>query len=376
MQHKTLLVFSMVLMAVAMGCTKENTSGDSAGIKYEVGENTSLFILNQGNFPATSTLDVLDLSTGKYYADIFGYANPAVVQGLGNTGNDMALIGDQLWVLMNASNQIAIINPKTGELIRFLQVDCPRYIIHEGEYAYVTSYGAAVVNYDGYASTPATNVRGRVYRIHTSSFVTTILEVGYQPEGLAILDGKLYVANSGGFQAEPDNTISVIDLGSYSLSKTLTMPVRNLNRLFAAGGKLWLSTYDIWEYNTVSKQYEIAVSASLGSVNSNGTYTLVPNVHPAVIACQGNSLISGDYSQIWKVSVGDGSATPLTLQGDAFPGFTNYYPYGLAIHPENGNFFVADASFTGDSKVYAFNAFGNCLWNLTSGIGTGPMLVL
>ena len=51
------------------------------------------------------------------------------------------------------------------------------------------------------------------------------------------------------------------------------------------------------------------------------------------------------------------------------------YPYGLAVHPVNGDIYVADASFTGDSKVLCFAADGSFKWSETTGIGTGPLLI-
>ena len=196
MKYKSLLVFSVLLAAIAVSCSKENASGNlPTGIDIEVGENSALFILNQGAWPGGSTLDLKNLSSGAFSANWFAAANPDVTQGLGNTGNDMAVIGGRLWALMNGSNQIAIINPSTGKLEKVLDVDSPRYIIKKGNYAYVTSYGAAV-NGSVYG------VKGKVYRIDPATYETKTVEVGYQPDGITALGEKLYVANSGGYQTD------------------------------------------------------------------------------------------------------------------------------------------------------------------------------
>ena len=218
MKYKSLLVFSVLLAAIAVSCSKENASGNlPTGIDIEVGENSALFILNQGAWPGGSTLDLKNLSSGAFSANWFAAANPDVTQGLGNTGNDMAVIGGKLWALMNGSNQIAIINPSTGKLEKVLDVDSPRYIIKKGNYAYVTSYGAAV-NGSVYG------VKGKVYRIDPATYETKTVEVGYQPDGITALGEKLYVANSGGYQTEHENTISVIDLASFSVIGSIELP--------------------------------------------------------------------------------------------------------------------------------------------------------
>ncbi|MBO4635153.1 MAG: hypothetical protein J5669_07260 [Bacteroidales bacterium] len=362
MKKLSLLVFSVVLAAIAVSCTKENVSGnnDPADINQEVGEK--LFILNQGAYPACSTLDVLDLSTNTYTADFFGKANPDVTDGMGNTGNDMAIVGDKLWVAMNASNQVAILDPATGELELFLALDSPRYILAQGDYVYVTSYGSAV-----WGGAPA---KGLVYRV-TANFSNKGIPVGYQPEGLAILGDKLYVANSGGYNEEKDNTITVIGLDGFNVTGTLEMPVHNLNRLFAAGGKLWLSTYD-----TYAADYSVTEAASLGSVTADGTYTAIPNVYPAIITCVVDTLYAASGNQLWKIAATDSSVTPITLKDKSGEPFAFTYAYGIAVHPVSGDIYVADPGyFTGDSLLHCFGPDGIHKWQVTTGVGTGPLLV-
>jgi hypothetical protein len=148
MKKIALLVFSAVLVAIA-SCTKENAPEvPFAGIDVEVGEQSGsfnkLYILNEGNFPGASTLDLLDFKNKKYCADIFAQANPEVVQGIGNTANDMAVVDGKLWVALNASNQVAVLQLPSAKLEHVIDVESPRYIADDGQYVYVTSYASAV----------------------------------------------------------------------------------------------------------------------------------------------------------------------------------------------------------------------------------------
>lgn len=365
MKKLSLLVFSMVLAAIAVSCTKENASGNlPAGIDIEVGENNTLFIMNQGAWPAGSSLDVKNLSTGAFQADWFAKANPSVTQGLGNTGNDMAVIGGKLWVLMNGSNTIAIIDPTTGKLERTLEVDSPRYIIKKGNYAYVSSYGAAV-NGSVYG------VNGKVYRIDASSYEMKTVEVGYQPEGVTTLGDKLYVANSGGYQTEQDNRISVIDLSTFTVSGTLDLPVKNLNRLFSASGKLWVTTYDCYASDWIT----ITAPASLGSVTAEGEYKAVPDITVGMVTLSKDRIYMVGYDGLTLISTADASISRITLldkDGNAFP-FS--YPYGIAVNSATGDVYVSDASFISDSSVVCFASDGSFKWSQTTGVGSGPLLV-
>ncbi|MBR4735138.1 MAG: hypothetical protein IK052_03520 [Bacteroidales bacterium] len=365
MKTKSLLVFSVLLAMIMVSCSKENASGNlPTGIDIEVGENNTLFILNQGAWPGGSTLDVKNLSTGAFSANWFAAANPDVAQGLGNTGNDMAVIGGKLWVLLNGSNQIAIISPATGKLEKVLDVDSPRYIIKKGNYAYVTSYGAAI-------NGSVFGVKGKVYRIDPTSYETKTIEVGYQPEGITALGDKIYVANSGGYQTEHDKTISVIDIADFKVSSTIELPVENLNRLFSASGKLWVTTYDCYTADWSS----VIAPASLGSVTPEGEYEAVKGFTVGMPALANGKLYLVEYAGMTIVDTSNSSVSKLTLKGEDGKQIALSYPYGITVQPSSGDIFVADASFTGDSRVLCFAADGSLKWSQTTGLGTGPLLI-
>ena len=369
MKKLSLLVFSVVLAAIVAGCTKGNVSGQaSADNNEKAGEHaagTWLFILNQGGSSAGSTLDVLDLTTNTYTADFYGQANPRTWGGLGNMGNDMILADGKLWVTMNYSNQVVALDPATGKWNRSSLVDSPRFMVTDGDNVYVSSYGTAVFGGDA--------TKGLIYRLEKAGdiYAEEAFSAGYQPEGVAILDGKLYIANSGGYNKEKDNTISVRDLSSFEPKDPITLPVHNLYRLFSAGGKLWVSTYD-----THADDFSITEAASLGSVTADGTYTAIQGVSPAIITCVGDTLYAGSGNQLWKISATDSAVTPLTLKDSAGKpfAFTNY-PYGLAVHPTSGDIYIADASFTGNSILHCFGSDGVHKWQHDTGVGTGPLLV-
>ena len=363
----------MVLAAITAGCTKENASEPSefAGIDIEVGENAKLFVLNQGAWPAGSTLDLLDLSADKYYADIFGTANPEVAQGLGNTANDMAVINGQLWVVLNASNQIAVLDLQDARLIRYIQVDSPRYIIKKGDYAYVTSYGAAV-NGSFY------DVTGKLYRINTTTFATDAITTGFQSEGLTVSGDKLYVANSGGYQAAPDNTITVVDLKTFQVTGTFEMPVKNLKMLFSTAEGLWLTTYACYTPDWSA----VTAPMTLGRVSLDGAYTAIEGVHPdAVTLCNGyiyaignaEEMTKGYDMRLYKVATVNGNVQQLPFASSDFSRIG--YAYGIAVNPANGDIYVSDANFVGDSQIHCFDAQFHWKWSKTSGVGTGPLLL-
>ena len=385
MKKIALLVFSAVLVAIA-SCTKENAPEvPFAGIDVEVGEQSGsfnkLYILNEGAFPGASTLDLLDFKNKKYCADIFAQANPDVVQGLGNTGNDMAVVDGKLWVALNASNQVAVLRLPSAKLERIIDVESPRFIVADGQYVYVTSYAAAV--YGG-----ADMVPGKVYRISKKNYETATVEVGYQPEGLAVLKGKLYVANSGGYNWVHDNRISVIDLATFKLEKHIEAPMTNLFQMVATEDQIWVSSYgeSTWTQDEASGEWIQSVSAPQGlvSMTPNGQFTEWDGVHADKMCLCGNTLfcfgnakeMEGGYEEwLYLINTNLGGNT---YQGVRFLGSGLEcvgYPYGILVNPDNGDFYICDASFTSGSKVHCFSSSLQHKWTVDTGVGTGHLLL-
>lgn len=383
MKKIALLVFSAVLVAIA-SCTKENAPDPKfAGIDVEVGEQSGsfnkLYILNEGAFPGASTLDLLDFKNKKYCADIFAQANPDVVQGLGNTANDFIVADNRMWVALNASNQVAVLHMPDAKLERIIDVESPRFIVAESGYVYVTSYGAAV--YGGEEMVP-----GKVYRIDRKSYEVKIVEVGYQPEGLAVLQGKLYVANSGGYNWVHDNRISVIDLASFKLEKHIEAPMTNLFQMVATDDRIWVSSYgeSTWTQDA-SGEWIQSVSApqSLVSMTPNGQFTEWEGVHANKMCLCGNTLfcfgndkeMEGGFEN-WLYSVNTNDAETYTktrFSGSALECVGN--PYAILVNPSNNDIYIADANFTGGSKLHCFNGSLRHKWTIGTGVGTGHLLL-
>ena len=382
MKKIALLVFSAVLVAIA-SCTKENTSEVTfAGIEVEVGEQSGnfskLYILNEGAFPGASTLDLLDFKNKKYCTDIFAQANPEVVQGLGNTGNDMAVADGMLWVLLNASNQVAVLHLPDAKLERVLEVDAPRFIVNEGRYAYITSYAGAV-----YGSEDM--VPGKVYRIDRNNYETATVEVGYQPEGLAVLNGKLYVANSGGYYLMHDNRISVIDLASFKLEKHIEAPMTNLFQMAATKDRIWVSSYGeaSW-YQDAEGNWLSTVSAPQGlvSMTPDGKFTEWDGVHANKMSLCGNTIVcfgndaemEGGYDNcLYLVNTAGDSFQKVHFSEKDLSRIGN--PYAVLMNESNNDLYIADASFTGGSKVHCFDKSLKHKWTVSTGVGTGHLLL-
>lgn len=245
---------SFVLTAAVILTGSCMNSKPPVGVLPEPGELGRLYILNEGVMGmGNSSIDFYDFADGTYVTDAFPAANPDVPFGLGDTGNDLAVYGGKLWAVMNGSDLVEVMDASTMEHIRAIDVPACRDIAFSGRYAYVTSW-AGNVSDDG-------DRTGMVYRIDINRLsIAGTVEVGYQPEDIAVLDGKIYVANSGGMTDGYDNRLSIIDEESFSLEKTVEIAANICDIAPDAYGRLWISSpgdyysvhSGIYVYDTVS----------------------------------------------------------------------------------------------------------------------------
>ena len=385
MKKCALLVFSMAVLAVAAGCQKSETTSrdaDLAGVNVAVGEKglfAKLFVLNEGNFQKNnSTLDFFRFSDGNYVSDAFGSMNPAVVQGIGDTGNDLALNEGKLWLVMNGSGYVHVLDAFDETLIASIAVPDPRYIAFDKSYAYVTSYAGAIYGGD--------EVKGKVYRISLSTYkVDGEVEVGCQPEGVAVSGNKLYVANSGGYNYIHENTVSVIDLSSFKVSSSVTT-ASNLHYMASDGqGAVYVSSYgeSTWSQDADGNWIQ-SMSEPMGLYKISGaSSSQVKDVHVSCMTMCSDGYIyaignaeelTGGYSNmLYKVSVKDGSVTSKAISGTDAAKVGN--PYGICVAPGTGDIYIADADYTGPGKVWCFTKDLKEKWSAVAGMLPAHMVL-
>jgi YVTN family beta-propeller protein len=145
--------------------------------------------------------------------------NPVTVSFI----HSLALQNDRLYVVDNAgttSGRITLLNPDTFERVGQLQsTRAPRSF-------------AAVSDAKGYATNitfdanfaPVASIVS-VFDLTTETLVDSI-GVGVAPEGIAVTDGKAFVANSGG------TTLSIIDTSTDAVTATLDLGCTAPNEVF------------------------------------------------------------------------------------------------------------------------------------------------
>lgn len=376
--------FGKVVLAIALvaaaGCRKEDTlrflpgeNGEPSD--YEVvdaavnasAKPSGIYLVNQGNQGSNKArLDFLNFHNGFYIRDVFTEYNPEVVKGLGDTGNDVQVYKGKVFVVVNGSHKVEIMDAYSMK--RLAQVDVPncRFIAFDGNCAYVTSYVAK-------DKEALKTQKGALYRIDLDTYkVTGQVTVGYQPEQLVIMDGKAYVANSGGYVAGYDDTVSVVDLKSMKVEYNIEVAVNLALMLVDAEGTIWVSSQG--NYSDVSStlnylvkkgdKYELGGSVNvpvssmalagdkiyvIGSTytNTNGTWALTTTYN--IVNAKTRELESGSF-------ITDGTESDITTA------------YTVTVNPGNGDIYVTDAKdYVSSGTLHCYTGSGKHKWSVRTG---------
>jgi hypothetical protein len=344
---------------------------EDTGAKSVASEVVGMYVLNEGNMGSNKcTLDYLDLSandsTIHYHRNIFSERNPNEVKELGDVGNDIQIYGSRLWLVINCSNKVEVC--RASDAVKIGKVDIPncRYVTFDGGYAYVSSYVGPV-------SVDSNAPRGRVYKVDTLTLqkVDSVI-VGYQPEEMAVVNGKLYVANSGGYRApDYDKTVSVVDLVSFTEERQIEVAV-NLHRCRADKySQLWVTSRGN-SRDISSKLYWLTVD-SQGQMQVSGCID-TPVSDMCIV---GDSLYfyGADYNAVtYDVTTAQGIINVQThTQVDNVLSTAAEYKkilqlYGIVVHPQNRDFYLMDAkNYVSSGELLHFHADGSFDYKVRTG---------
>ena len=322
-----------------------------------------LYLVNEGNmYMNKASLDFVDFSAGSYRRNIYNQANPDVTKGLGDVGNDVGVYGSKLYVVVNGSNKVEVLNVKTGKRIQQIDIINCRYITFSRGRAYVSAYLGQI----GDPKAP----NGIVAEIDTSSLKETKrVEVGRQPEEMAVVGNNLYIANSGGYTpGNYERTISVINLETFTEIKRIPVAV-NLHRLKADRyGDLYVTSRGDY-LDVPSKLYVIDTKTDqVKKVFDVAASNIVIDDDLAYIYSSSFNIITGQSTVSYDmINVKDEVLLGRKFIADGTDKVIKV-PYGLAVHPVSKDVFVTDATdYVTPGVLYCFDSTGKKKWSIETG---------
>ena len=374
---KCLIVFTTICLSMSacrndvMVVPMEDINTGGKVVKSEI---VGMYLLNEGNMGSNkSTLDYLDLSgnepTVHYLRNIYSERNPNTVMMLGDVGNDIQIYGSRLWLVINCSNKVEV--AQSSDAVRIGKVDIPncRYVTFSDRYAYVSSYVGAVYS-------TSTSPLGSVYKVDTLSLAKVdSCSVGYQPEEMAIIGDKLYVANSGGYQGMTgqgyESTLSVIDLDRMQETEKIVV-APNLHRVRKDKyDQLWVTSRGNY-MESESKIYWLGKGA-------DGKMQVVGHLDQPVsdLCIVGDSLYfyGSQYNEVtMKNTITYGIINVRTHKivstslSDSQEIQKIRMPYGIIVNPIHRDFYLMDAkNYVSSGELLHFLPDGTFDWKVKTG---------
>ncbi len=350
---KSLLIGSVILSA----CKKD----DSVIVPVAPAISGGTYVLSEGGFGANNAkLAYRSDSSGAVSGDFFLQQNPTITAGLGDLANDAIVYGSKLYIVMNGSNNVTVLNAKSGVYLNAISFiagpvnKSPRIALGYNGRLYVTAFD------------------GTVNVIDTSSLsIINSIQVGPNPEGLAAVGNYLYVANSGGLNAVPDSTVSVVNLTTNLEVQRITVCVNPQTVAVNSVGDVYISGFG--NFSTIPATISVINSSTntlkttLGSefsydhirINSDTAY-LYNNYGGAGICKVMNTI---NNTVIRNEFITDATAISV--------------PYGININSENGDVYIADAgNFTSAGSVTCFGSNGRKKFSFSVAPGVNPNKIL
>lgn len=350
-------LYLLLIGAIAFtACTPEDPDGpdNPASSAIQCNDFSGAYILNEGGWGMNEArIDQLDFATGSYILDVYANANPSVVLALGDVANDLQLHNQRLYAVVNGSHKVEVMNAANLKRIGQVNIDSPRAIAFTDTHAYVTS------------SIDGANDNGSIVEFSLETLkVTRTVSVGLDPEGIAIVNNTIYVANSGGLHyPNYSDEVWCINISDFTVTDKIKVSP-NLHRLMAApDGSIWVNARGNY-YDIGSGLFRI----KNGEVKS-------ANVPCAGFTFAGNKVLY--YSSDWSYETNSNSVTYGSIDMESLAKSGSFIsdgseqnivvPYG--IFSTGDLTFITDAkNYTTSGAVYVYDASGKLINQFSAGV--------
>lgn len=352
-----------------------------------------LIVLDEGTWQADngrlSYYEDGQVISNSWFRDVNGYK-------LGDTPEDIIQVRDNLIAIsVNWSNIIQFIDEQGKAVAATEDIPNNRKMATDGEYVYVTSYGHECGTVDGTVSFS----KGFVAKIDATTFkVVKAVEVGYEPEGIALYKGKLFVANSGGYAFQEDHgydhTVSVIDAATMNAERTVDVEHINLYGDLSQSGQFLCinSAGDYYEKMPATIILDcdkvlagepdtdcftaLDYSATVNCTNAEENFFAVGSSYSYLTNTYEFNYLTLNPREIMGYEEGEGVYD--SMPGDLKAKLQEMQqPYGLYVNPYTKEIYATDAgSYTGAGSLLSFTPDGSYTGSYKVYINPGHFLAL
>lgn len=311
---------------------------------------SSVLVANEGAFQG-GTGSITAYSTGAKTTEknMFQKAN---LISVGNILNEIYIDRDRTFLSINVSGDVVMCNTTTLKVeARFENLGSPRKVIHvSGDKYYSTDWASNVVH---------------VLDAKTKKVLKSI-PTGLGPESMVVVDGIVYVTNSGGFTT--DNTIFMIDAEKDAVVDSIVVPDNPIGIVHDKYNKLWIlcsGKNDFTDPSASTPANLVSYSLDSSRIERVLPFT-IQTKKPLRLVIDGTGenmyyLDNGYDGDLYKMSTADSILPLAPFQAGTF--------YGLGYDKVNDEIYVSDPlDFTVNGDVYRFGKDGNLIDQFKGGL--------
>jgi len=290
--------------------------------------DTYLYVSNEGPFGGTGSISKINLTKRTDYNNVYSSSNSEIP--IGSIVQSLAFNKNTGYAVLNGGNQIISFNKTTNEHLSSFSVTYPRYISLSGDYGYVTSG----------------NESGKVYKFELSTnAIIDSVDVGNGPEQLIITDGKIIVANSGGWIN--DSTIAIIDLETFKLDSLIEVGSKPTDIVEDKNGLIWVLASGQYDDTKAPKlvqinpiNWSIEKDLTLGSDDASVSKMTIEKTQENILYYKSDG--------VYKLNINESSAPGVAL-------ISASNCYGIEANSDVFLFVAPDYSSAGYVKQYSMN---------------------
>lgn len=324
----------VIICLIFSSCKKDDPT-----IKGNIQLKNGMMVMCEGLYQQNnSSLSFINFNSGVALNNFFFQTSNRI---LGDTGNDMKRYGGKIYAIMNGSSTVEVISGVTGISIKQIEMvengvaKQPRSVAFYEDKILVSCY-------DGFVDVIDTSSLEVEQRIH----------VGSNPEGLAVSNDKLFVANSGGLNfPNVDSTVSVVNLSTFTEELKVTVGPNPVGVEVDNQGDVYVITRG--DFGSIPSRLNKINPTSFAVTNFTFDASSIAKMN-------GNFLIG--YSDF---STGDNQVGIFDPVGDVmttsnFLDLTGVQSlYGISYHPGLNRIFVSDAmDFVTTGYIFEFDGSG------------------
>lgn len=349
LQLPFLLISSMIL---AVSCVDDKPEQPEPNNNNSSGRK--VFIANEGSLGnGNASFSFYNIDKDSIYNNIYENANG---QGLGDVFQSMLIDNDRIYLAINNSDKVAVIDKTTYKLTGNISVPKPRYLLKlNADKMYVSSLYNAQINI-----------------VNPSSLqVTGKIDIDYKnSEGLTALNGKVYACNWD----TACNYFYEIDPNKDSITARIAIAGRASQQVLVDKNQmLWVLAGNVYKGKvaTLTQINPQTRSIVKSFTFPSGADIMKPCFNPTkdTLYFLGVNYNGGtDYNGVYRMPI-DAGALPVNLFIPAQP---LQYFWGLAVDSVSNQIYVADPKgFIQNGTISIYQTDGSKIKSFNVGIGPG-----